>query len=506
MSITEYDYKYQKQKEFISLNKSSNENKEDNKEFYIIAIGVSANHINSLIDLIKSIPADCDCAFIIIIDEENNINNDFDIPSLINKISTVTNMNIVSITDCLKIKKNTIYISNNKRYITVYHSKLYTNGDISKPTTILPLDSFLKSLGEDIGDYAIAIICNSEKKDGFIGIRTIKWAGGMVIVKQNTSEQYSDLFNNAYNLGFIDFVLKQDEIIQQLINYINHPFIIKAKLENNIYSNNQNILHKIIYYISQNKQTDFSYYKPDTIIRKIKKRMIINELNTLDEYFKIIQSKNNELDIIFKDLLIGVTSIFRDNELFDTIKNIVIPSIFFRKDKNQAINIWVSATSTGEEAYSLAILIDEFLEKNPKNNQINFFATDIDMSAINIAKTGAYCSNIINDISQERIEKYFNKKNCQYIIKDNIKNMISFSYHNLVKDKPLENIDLLLCRNFLIYLQPIPQENVLIELTKSLNANSFLILGISESLGDLSKYYKTLDKENKVFIYNSNMK
>ena len=256
---------------------------------------------------------------------------------------------------------------------------------------------------------------------------------------------------------------------------------------------------KIINLVKDAQGVDFTFYKHNTIIRRIQRRISINKLADFEKYFELLEKSETEQSILYKELLIGVTNFFRDTEAMSIVGQNVIPNIFANKNNNEQLRAWVVGCSKGEEAYSIAIMLQEYMERTGKHHDIRIFATDIDQNSIDFASAGIYPDNIAIDVSEERLQKFFTKSDNTYKINDKIRGMIVFAVHNILRDPPFSKIDLVSCRNLLIYLQPVLQKKVLSLFSFSLTPNGYLFLGSSESLGELFSYYKSFNAKWKIF-------
>lgn len=462
--------------------------------FYTVGIGASAGGLEAIESLFSNITEELGLAYVII----QHLSPDY--KSLMPEIlSKYTKLPIITAKSGLTIKPNHIYLIPRKMNMKVFNGKLMLK-EKEHHTLNLPIDIFLNSLAQDAKDKAIGIILSGTGSDGSRGIRTIKELGGMVIVQNPDNAQFDGMPRSAISTGLADYVVNTDEIYSSLVAYVKYPFIAKDK-KNKIYiENNEDFLSKVLFYVNEHTGLDFSNYRKTTIIRRLERRLTVNQIDEPENYIRLLYSSKQELKTLSRELLIGVTRFFRDNNVFKYIEELIIPKIFKQRKDNDVIRIWTVGCSTGEEAYSIAILIKEYLEKNQINKKVKIFATDVDKQAIEIASSGEYSASIVADVDMKRLEKYFIKNDDKFIVKKSIRELVVFAQHNIINDPPFHKIDFLICRNLLIYFQPKLQQQVLNYFLFSLNQNGFLCLGSSESIGKLENQFKAFNIKLKIFV------
>ncbi len=355
-------------------------------------------------------------------------------------------------------------------------------------------------MAEDQGDKGIAIILSGNGSDGTKGIAAVKKEGGMVIVQDPNSTTYNSMPNSAIASGNYDFVLPPKLIPQQIINYIDKR---KSWVNNNdpIADIPEVELVKIINLIKEHSPLDFSEYKTPTIVRRIIRRMQANKSQTTEDYIKILNTNPTEIETLSKEFLISVTKFFRDEDAFNAVQKL-IPDLIENKLLVDTLKVWVVGCATGEEAYSIAILIKEYLISINKQIEVKIFASDIDKDALAVASKGIYAESIKNDVSEERLSKYFYHEDGKYRIKESIRNMLIVAHHDITQNPPYYKLDFISCRNLLIYLNPVLQKKILTTLHFCLNPDGYLFLGPSEGLGDLKT--KFLEENRKWKIYKNN--
>ncbi|HEY9246602.1 MAG TPA: CheR family methyltransferase, partial [Candidatus Methanoperedens sp.] len=363
-----------------------------------------------------------------------------------------------------------------------------------------PIDFLFRSLADDQKENAICIILSGTGTEGTLGLKAIKGEGGMVIVQSMESAAYDGMPRSAIATGLVDYILPPEEMPRQLISYVKQFYTPKTiRPERIVTELIANYLMKIIILIRSQTGIDFSQYKQTTLIRRIERRMSLHQIKNISEYVRYIQENQSESQILCKEFFIGVTSFFRDPAAFGTLKEKVIPQISINKSLDQALRIWIPGCSTGEEAYSIAIILKEYMDEAKINPQIQIFATDMDRDAVETGRAGVYSSNITVDVSPERLNRFFIKNPNTYTIKKEIREMVIFAPQNILSDPSFLRLDLISCRNLLIYLSPEAQGKLLLLFHYSLNPDGYLFLGSSETIGELTELYSVVDKKWKIF-------
>ncbi len=459
--------------------------------FHIVGIGASAGGLEAIEAFFDSMPPSDEFAFVII----QHLSPDYKslMPELLHRH---TKMPIRQAEEGLLVEPGTIYLNQPKKNLTIFHGKLFFAQQ--EEGLNLPIDIFFRSLAEDQGEQAVGVILSGTGTDGTRGIRAIKVAGGMVMVQDEESAQFDGMPKSATSTGIVDYVLPPSKMPGELMQFVKGRFSLERNYHESGLSSDD-AMAKMLGLVRSKTGIDFSLYKPNTIVRRIERRMGINQVSSADEYLRILQDSPLELQTLFREILIGVTKFFRDPDAFETLKNKVLPEIFNAKSHSEPVRVWVAGCSTGEEAYSLAIVFSEYLEEHNLTNDIKIFSTDIDKDALDFASYGIYPESIVADTSMERLGKYFLKKGDSYQVKPSIREKVIFAYHNIMKDPPFARTDLVSCRNLLIYLQPALQKRVLANFQFSLVKDGYLFLGSSESVGDFSSYFSTVDVKWKLY-------
>jgi two-component system, chemotaxis family, CheB/CheR fusion protein len=461
-------------------------------KFPVVAIGSSAGGFDALKKFFTNMPSDLGIAFVIVqhLDPTHKSN-------MAELMSRYTELKVTQARDGMSVKPNTLYIIPPNKDMGIINRKL----ELIEPTEPhglrLPINFFFNNLAEDQKEQSIAIIFSGYGSDGKLGIKAIKAEGGMVMVQEPKTAESDSMPESAIETGLVDFILAPEEMPEKLISYINSSNVPIKKIVSPK-EDNENALQKIFILIRNRYGQDFSKYKENTIYRRISRRMNVNQIESIPLYLRYLQENPTEIDILFKELLINVTNFFRDEDAFGALKD-TLRTLISKKSDIDNIRIWIPGCSSGEETYSIAIIINELLMETDKNIDVQIFGTDIDMEAINTARSAKYPINISTNVSPERLKKYFTKKDNVYVIKSIIREMVVFAQHNVLKDPPFTRLDLLSCRNLLIYLNSEAQASALSKFNYALNNNGILFLGPSENVGDFMDAFSTVNKKWKIF-------
>jgi two-component system CheB/CheR fusion protein len=463
------------------------------KPLYYVGIGASAGGLEAIDEFFTNMPADSGLGFIVI----QHLSPDYK-SLMVELLSKKTSMPVHRAEEGLTVLPNNVYLIPPKKNLTIFHGKLLLTEQDHGRGINLPIDVFLRSLAEDQAERAVAIILSGTGSDGMRGVRTVKENGGMVMVQDEESAKFDGMPRAAISTGLPDFVLPPAQMPKQLLAFITRPYATMATRSETLLSDEDG-LARIFALLRERCKVDFTYYKPSTVTRRIERRMTVNQTNTISDYVIYLNSYPGEITTLFRELLIGVTSFFRDPGAFDRLLKDVLPDLLTRTEGRE-LRFWCAACSTGEEAYSLAIAIRECMETLGTQRDIKIFATDIDKDAIHYAATGSYPESVAADLSPRYLGKYFHKRDESFQVSRSIREMVVFAQHNLLKDPPFTNIDLISCRNVLIYLQPNLQRKVLDFFNFSLNPAGVLFLGTSETTGDAAEFYEMIDSKFKIYL------
>jgi len=466
--------------------------------FPIVGIGASAGGLAAFEAFFSGMPNDVDPGMAFVLVQHLAPDHHSILTGLLQRY---TRMKVFEVEDGMEVQINCAYIIPPNRDMAFFNGTLQLLEPAEPRGHRLPVDFLFRSLAHDQRERAIGIVLSGTGSDGTLGVRAIKSEGGMVMVQLPDASEFDGMPRNAIATGLVDYELAPADMPAQLIAYVKHAYLRPAGLIANTIQLNENALKKIFILLRAQTSHDFSQYKPSTICRRIERRMAVHQIGTIETYVKYLQKTPLEVEALFSDLLIGVTNFFRDPETFLVLEQKIIPKLFEDKPTGAIIRVWSTGCSTGEEAYSIAILLHERLESLKKNFKIQVFATDIDSRAIATARIGLYPASIVNDISPERIARFFTAEpdRSAYRIHKNIRDMLVFSEHDLIKDPPFSKLDMISCRNLLIYMSSDLQKKVINLFHYALNAKGILFLGTSETVGEFGNLFSSLDRKAKVF-------
>ena len=459
---------------------------------YHVAIGASAGGLDSLEKLFKNMPIDTGMIFTVIthLDPQQSSL----LPSLLQRH---TSMKVTQISEGIKAEPNEVYVIPAGKTLGLTGG-IYRLLELEDNKIRMPVNHFFRDLAEDKGDKAIGIILSGTGTDGSVGLKDIKERMGLVLAEDPDYAQYGGMPKSAISTGLVDYILTPEEMPAQLVSYLEYGKKIPGGTFN-ISDAQEKALQKIFYLLRNKTGHDFSSYKRNSILRRIERRMNVHQIDSFGKYVRFLQENIQEIGALFKELLISVTSFFRDPEAYEVLKNKALPEILDDRENDREIRIWVPGVATGEEAYSIAIIFNEYIEKLELSFKLKIFGTDIDDDAIDIARRGIYPSSIVNDVSKERLKKYFVRSDDSYMINRQIRESVVFASQNLIKDPPFTHLDMVCCRNLLIYLDAGLQKKILPIFNYALKPNGILFLGSSESIGEYSDLFTVFDSKWKVF-------
>ncbi|WP_232322080.1 chemotaxis protein CheB, partial [Methylomonas lenta] len=466
-------------------------------DFPIVGIGASAGGLAAFEAFFSGMPVDTDpnMAFVLV----QHLAPDHK-SLLCELLKRFTKMQVFEVVDGMTVKPNCAYIIPPNRNMALFNGRLQLLEPAQPHGQRLPIDFFFRTLADDLRERAICIVLSGSGSDGSQGVKAVKAAGGMAMAQTPETTEYASMPQSAIATGLVDFVLPPAEMLPQLLAYKQHAYV-KGKTLSPATPNTEDVLSKLFVLLRVQTSHDFSLYKRNTIIRRVERRMAVHQINQISDYLHFCQQTPAEINALFRDLLIGVTQFFRDPEEFKALETQVIPRLFADKPVGSDLRLWVAGCSTGEEAYSLAILLQEQMDQLKTNLKVHLFATDIDSRAIETARIGLYPASIEKDISAERLARFFSKQSdgSGYRIQKKIRDLLVFSEQDLIKDPPFSRLDLISCRNVMIYLSGELQKKLLPLFHYALNPGGFLFLGTSESIGDFSSKFDMLDRKAKLY-------
>jgi two-component system CheB/CheR fusion protein len=476
----------------IIKKKNTAETTSSSNSFYIVGIGASAGGLDALERFFRNMPENSGMAFIVVSHlDPNHISI---MPELIQKS---TKMKLFQAEDGMLVEPNHVYVAPANRDLAILHGTIQLIEPLEAHGFRLPIDYFFKSLSADIGEKAVCIILSGMASDGTAGLKAVKSELGMVMVQDPKSAKFDGMPSSAIKTGLADYILPPEEMSDQLLRYTSQK--VKGVLSDKEMSDEKipDTIQKIFILLRAQTSHDFSLYKRSTIFRRIERRMNIAQLETLPNYIRLLQENPTETENLFKELLIGVTNFFRDPESFETLKNLLL-GLVKSKPENDQIRIWVPGCYTGEEAYSIAILLRECMNEEKKNFNVQIFATDIDSAAIEKARIGSF-SGIASDVGKERLNRFFTSEGNVFHIRKEIREMLVFAPQSIIKDPPFTKVDLISCRNLLIYLNAELQKKIIPLFHYSLAPNGILFLGSSETIGEFVDLFSMLDKKWRIY-------
>lgn len=467
-------------------------------DFPIVGIGASAGGLAAFEAFFSGMPADIDPGMAFVLVQHLAPDHESLLADLIRRY---TRMQVFQVEDGMAVLPNCAYV------IPPNHDMAFINGTLQLLTPAaprgqrLPIDFFFSSLAQDQGERAIGIVLSGTGSDGTHGVRAIKDGGGMVMAQSPDTTEFDGMPRSAIDTGLVDYQLPPAQMPAKLIGYAAKVFGKARRAQVPPAHGIDGALKKIFVLLRAQTGHDFTHYKPSTIHRRIERRMAVHEIGSMENYVAHLQKHPADVEALFRDLLIGVTNFFRDPEAFAALESQVIPKLFAGKPADAVIRVWTTACSTGEEAYSIAILLQDYMHAHKLGHKVQIFATDMDSRAVATARAGVYPASIAEDMTPERLARFFTAESdgSAYRIHKSIRDMLVFSEHDLIKDPPFSRLDLISCRNLLIYLDKDQQKKLITLFHYALRQGGVLFLGASESVGDLGDLYSVLDAKSKLF-------
>ncbi len=462
--------------------------------FPIVAIGASAGGLSALEKFFKELPAEPGMAFVVV--QHLDPTHKSLLPELIGKFAK---LEVNEIDDQMPVAIDNVYVIPPDRDLGILHGILQLLPPKEPRGLRHPIDFFFRSLAQDRGDRAACIVLSGTGTEGTLGLKAVKGEGGMVIVQDPDTADYDGMPRSAVSTHLADFVLPPDQMPELLIGYFHGAHDRRRRLGGKEGAEPEEGLSKVFVLIRAQTGQDLSFYKKNTVLRRIERRLAVHNIDSLDDYVLYLRKNPGEVDALFNELLIGVTNFFRDSDAFSALESMVIPALIKSKKPGETIRIWVPGCSTGEEAYSIALLLENELSSRNEDRGAQIFATDLDSNAINVGRQGLYPESISVDVPEKYVKKYFTKSDSTLQIKRNIRDMLIFAEQNVVKDPPFSKLDLISCRNLLIYMEPEWQAKVISLFHYALKPGGYLFLGSSETVGRHTQIFSTVDRKAKIF-------
>ena len=463
--------------------------------FPIVGIGASAGGLEALEQFLGHVPAGSGMAFVIV--QHLDPTRKGIMPELLQR---ATGMKVTQIKDRTTVRPDCVYVIPPNKNLSILHGVLHLLKPAAARGLRLPIDFFLRSLAQDQQEHSVGVILSGMGSDGTLGLRAIKEKAGVVLVQEPATAKFDSMPRSAIDAGLADIVAPVDELPEKILAYLQRTPLI-ARTEAALEDKTQSALEKAVILLRAHTGSDFSFYKRNTLYRRIERRMGIHQIHKMAAYVRYLQENSQELDLLFKELLIGVTNFFRDPATWEQLRAQAIPTLLASRSPSQALRAWVPGCSTGEEAYSLAIVLKEAVEEVKPKGQftIQVFATDLDRDAIDKARHGVFPANIAADVSEERLKRFFTKEERGYRVHKEIREMVIFAPQNLIMDPPFTKLDIMSCRNLLIYLTPEVQKKLIPMFHYSLAPGGILLLGSAETIGDYTDLFAPLNSKSRIF-------
>lgn len=467
--------------------------------FPVVGVGASAGGLAAFEAFFCGLPADAEPGMAFVLVQHLAPDHKSILPELIRRY---TRMQVLEVTNGIEVRPNCVFVIPPNRHMALLNGRLELLPPEEPRGQRLPIDFFFRSLAQSQHEHAIGVVLAGTGSDGTLGVRAIKAEGGMVIAQQPGTTEFDGMPCSAIATGMVDWQLPPAEMAAQIIAYAAHAFGRLPPLLAEPAPKTLSALKKIFVLLRSHTGHDFSQYKPNSFHRRILRRMSVHQIEGLEGYVQYLQKTPKEVDALFGDLLIGVTSFFRDPEAFKVFAGRVIAQLFANKTEGETIRVWVPGCSTGEEAYSIAILLQEHMDAVQQRFALQLFATDIDGRAMATARRGRYPASIALDVSPERLARFFtaDSDGSAYVINKSIRDLLVFSEQDVCQDPPFSRLDLISCRNLLIYFGPQLQQKVIPLFHYALNPRGVLFLGTSESVGGFADLFSVLDGKSKLFL------
>lgn len=475
--------------------------------FTVVGVGASAGGFEAAVAFLSHLPGDLGCALVML--QHLDPNHESRLAELLSRKS---NLPIVPIKNGMRVEPNKMYVLPPNATVLLDGARFRLAPREPRPSS-MPIDFFFRSLANVQQNRAIGVILSGSGTDGTLGLAEIKGQGGLTFAQDKGSAKYFGMPGSAIAAGVVDFVLSPEAIAAELKRLASHPYVSEARVRTPklttaahesppaelLFQNHSEELKSLFALLRSRNGVDFSLYKPGTLKRRILRRMALRQLDDLPAYLKFLQQHPAEVEALFNDLLISVTGFFRDPGIYHAVKKRLLPRLLKNRPGNRPLRIWSCGCATGEEAYSLAMVITEYLEQSRQLVPIQIFASDLNERGIEKARAGIYHENILIDVSPERLRRFFVKVDGFYQVNKHIRDMCVFAHQNVLVDPPFSNLDLISCRNVLIYLSPVLQRRIMPVFHYALKPGGYMLLGSSESIGEASELFELVDKKNKIY-------
>jgi two-component system CheB/CheR fusion protein len=456
----------------------------------IVAIGASAGGVSALQSFFAEIPVNTGAAFVVVVHLDPKHRSE-----LAHIISAKTNMPVVQVATRERLAANTVYVIPPDRRLELVDHEISAVAFDEPRGHRSPIDLFFRSLAERLGD-GFAVIFSGAGSDGAIGVRAVKESGGIILVQDPDEAEYASMPHSAIATGMADFVLPVRELAKRLADLIRIKQVVTVPSIRNF---DEDLLRRVIDHLRERTGHDFWKYKRSTVLRRIARRMQVTRTDDLKQYYEVLHDDVDEAQALLGDLLISVTTFFRDSATFELIAKDVVPQLFKDKAQNEPIRVWIPGCATGEEAYSFAILLLEEAARQQVRTQIQIFGSDLDSRALAFAREGCYPAAIEADVSEQRLQRFFVREDDHYRVRPDVRDSVLFAVHDLLKDPPFSRVDLVSCRNVMIYLDRELQEQVCSTFHYALNPGGYLVLGASESAENPPGLFRPIERSARIY-------
>jgi two-component system CheB/CheR fusion protein len=462
-------------------------------DFPIVGIGTSAGGIDALKLFFPEVKLDCGMAFVVVqhLDPDHR-------SILSDLLARETELPVTTIETDALVEANHVYVIAPNTSLTIANGRLHLVRPVERKGVRTPIDTFLMSLAEDRGERAACVILSGTGSDGTIGLRAIKGNGGLALAQKGA--EYDGMMRSALSTGLVDFVLPAEAMPAKLADYFRQAHMIdETKGPDGRRREAAEAFGQLCALLRTRTGHDFSGYKDKTILRRMQRRMQILQIGSVPDFLDRLRKEPREIDLLFQDLLIGVTNFFRDPGVFETLAREIVPRLFDDKGHDDAVRVWVAGCATGEEAYSIAILLREFMPKSHVTPKLQVFATDIDEHALEVARLGRYPGSIVKDVPAKLLDRYFVHEDGTYRVNTDIRETCIYANHDVLRDAPFSKLDLISCRNLLIYLGAAMQQRLIPLFHYALRDPGYLLLGSSENVTKHARLFSVVDKECRIF-------
>jgi two-component system, chemotaxis family, CheB/CheR fusion protein len=462
------------------------------KSFPVVGIGASAGGLEAVSEMIAELPATTGMAFLLV--QHLDPAHESFLAEILAKRAA---FRVETATDGAILVPDHLYVIPPNTVMTVADGVLRLRSRDGEARPHKPVNILFRSLAEQLGHRAIAVVLSGTDSDGAQGLEAIKGAGGITMAQEPTTAKFDGMPKSAIATGFVDFVRSPNELAKEVVGIARHPYLSSGSPDG--VTQEEDRLRRIFRLLQSRNGTDFSRYKRTTVQRRLARRMALRQVDGLAEYADLLIREPDEVQALARDFLIRVTGFFRDPETFAAVSKTVFPALFDHRSTNEPIRIWVPGCSSGEEVYSFAMVLLEYLEDRAASTRVQIFGTDLSEAAVEKARTGIYLDSIVDEVSPERLQRHFTNQDGHYQVSKAVRDLCVFARHDLTRDPPFSRLDLVSCRNLLIYLDQSLQQQIIPVFHYSLNPDGFLILGLSETIGRSSQFFRVLDARHQIY-------